>query len=228
MSEDSEAEDQQQSTETFSFSSMAEESTSLSSIAEESSSHPSKVEESSSHSMAEGSFSLSSMAEKSSEVDHPDSPPFLEVTCKSTGKIRRFAAGSKAGFAVSLINRTLDIGMSLALNIEAFRNGEEPISFGPDAVLVNFGNGWKLQTVIDSDYGGVRKAEGVLLIPKLFPTVANSGGPDQMKKGGRTGISSMYIAKILLAFILMFVLGGIFTFGLENLPRLILLINSSF
>ncbi|KAF5735179.1 hypothetical protein HS088_TW15G00679 [Tripterygium wilfordii] len=171
-------------------------------------------------------FSLVSVPEEPSEINYPDPSPFLEVTCKSSGKISRFAVGTKAGFAVSLINRRLDIGMPLALHIEAVRNGEEPISFGPDAVLINFGNEWKLQTVIDADYGGVRKAEGVHLIPKFMSTVASSGGPVQMKVVGRSGVSCMYIAKILLAFILMFIVGGIFTFGLENLPRLILFINS--
>ena len=74
--------------------------------------------------------------------------------CKSLGKTSRFAAGTKAGFAVSLINRKLDIGSPFVLHIEAVKDREEPISFGPDAVLVDYGNGWKLQTVTVLDYGG--------------------------------------------------------------------------
>ena len=79
---------------------------------------------------------------------------FMEVVCKSSGKKSRFAAGTKAGFAVSLINRKLGIGALLALHIEAVKEGEEPISFGPDAVLVSYGNGWKLQTVTEVDFLG--------------------------------------------------------------------------
>ena len=86
---------------------------------------------------------------------------FLEVVCQSSGKKSRFAAGTKAGFAVFLINKKLGIGFPLALHIEAVKEGEEPISFGPEAVLVNYGNGWKLQTVTEVDFPGIGKGEGV-------------------------------------------------------------------
>lgn len=76
------------------------------------------------------------------------------MVCRSSGKKSRFAAGTKAGFAVLLINRKLGIGAPLALHIEAVKDGEEPISFGPEAVLVNYGNGWKLQTVTELDFPG--------------------------------------------------------------------------
>lgn len=79
---------------------------------------------------------------------------FLEVTCKSSGRKTRYAVGTKAGFAVNLINRKLDVGRPLALHIEAVKEGEESINFGPDAVLVDYGNGWKLQTVTEVDYSG--------------------------------------------------------------------------
>ncbi|OMO67856.1 hypothetical protein CCACVL1_20257 [Corchorus capsularis] len=88
------------------------------------------------------------------KVNPPQPPPFLEILCKSSGKKSRFAAGTKAGFAVSLMNMKLDIGSPLALHIGAVKEGEEPISFGPDAVLVNYGNGWKLQTVTEVDFPG--------------------------------------------------------------------------
>lgn len=78
----------------------------------------------------------------------------MEVRCKSFGKKSRFAAGTKAGFAVSLINRKLDIGSPLVSHIEAVKEEEEPIIFGPDAVLVDYGSDWKLQTVTEVDYGG--------------------------------------------------------------------------
>ena len=70
------------------------------------------------------------------------------------GKISRFAVGTKAGFAVALINRKLASGVPLVLHIEAVKDEEEPISFGPDALLVDYGNGWKLKTVTELDYGG--------------------------------------------------------------------------
>ncbi|KAJ6360243.1 hypothetical protein OIU77_004278 [Salix suchowensis] len=95
----------------------------------------------------------------------PPPPPVLEVICKGLGKTSRFAAGTKAGFAVSLINRKLDIGSPFVLHIEAVKDREEPISFGPDAVLVDYGNGWKLQTVTVLDYGA-RQAELFQRIPK--------------------------------------------------------------
>ncbi|KAJ6434008.1 hypothetical protein OIU84_017677 [Salix udensis] len=96
----------------------------------------------------------------------PFPPPVLEVICNGLGKTSRFAAGTKAGFAVSLINRKLDIGSPFVLHIEAVKDREEPISFGPDAVLVDYGNGWKLQTVTVLDYGGARQAEHFQQIPK--------------------------------------------------------------
>lgn len=74
---------------------------------------------------------------------------FLEVCCRSSGKIRRFAAGTEAGFALCIINKKIEIGAPPALYIEACKEGEEPISFGPNATLVNYGKGWKLQTVTE-------------------------------------------------------------------------------
>ncbi|KAJ8630860.1 hypothetical protein MRB53_024183 [Persea americana] len=79
-------------------------------------------------------------------------PSFLEVACRSSGKLRRFAAGAEAGFALNLINRKLGAGTQPSLYIEAVKEGEEPVSFGPNSVLVNYGEGWKLQTVLAEDY----------------------------------------------------------------------------
>uniref|UniRef100_A0A2C9VC20 Uncharacterized protein n=1 Tax=Manihot esculenta TaxID=3983 RepID=A0A2C9VC20_MANES len=160
-----------------------------------------------------------------SKVNSPQPSPFLEVNCKSLGKISRFAAGTKAGFAVSLINRKLETGAPLVSHIEAVKDEEEPISFGPDAVLVDYSNGWKLQTVTELDFGGVRKAESIPMIPRQAPNVS-SDGQRPTKLVPKSGVSSLYIGKILLAFIFIFVLGAIFTLALENLPSLILLINS--
>ncbi|KAF9670290.1 hypothetical protein SADUNF_Sadunf13G0053100 [Salix dunnii] len=151
----------------------------------------------------------------------PPPPPRLEVMCKSLGKTSRFAADTKAGFAVSLINRKLDNGSPFVLHIEAVKDREEPISFGPDAVLVDYGNGWKLQTVTVSDYGGVRQSEHFQQIPRQ-----SSDGSRPAKTASKPDISFLYMAKILVAFVMLFVLGASFTLALENLPKLILFINS--
>ncbi|CAK9141776.1 unnamed protein product [Ilex paraguariensis] len=69
------------------------------------------------------------------------------------GKTRRFAAGTNAGFALNLINRKLESGVPLATHIEAVKGGEEPVSFGPNSVLVDYGHDWKLQTVTETEEG---------------------------------------------------------------------------
>ncbi|KAG6642812.1 uncharacterized protein LOC122277724 [Carya illinoinensis] len=155
----------------------------------------------------------------------PRSPPtFLEVLCKSSGKTRRFAVGTDARFAVSLINGRLDrgTGKPLASYIEAFKEGEEPIAFGPNSVLVDYGHSWKLQTATEPDltYPGVPKGVGVRPVTTRISTVTI---PDS----SNPAISFSYVGKIILAFILIFVLGAIFTLALENLPRLILFVKSS-
>ncbi|CAI0384944.1 unnamed protein product, partial [Linum tenue] len=149
---------------------------------------------------------------------------FLEVECKPSKKRRRFAAGTKAGFAVSLINRKLNNGQPLAFAIEAIKEGEEPVSFGPDVALVDYGNGWKLQAVTDLDYPPPGKRKN---FPQNLP-FENSDG----SRPGRTiatkpaAITAGYMMKILVAFILIFMLGAVFTIALENLPKLILMLNS--
>ncbi|CAI0385120.1 unnamed protein product, partial [Linum tenue] len=149
---------------------------------------------------------------------------FLEVECKPSKKKRRFAAGTKAGFAVSLINRKLNNGQPLAFAIEAIKEGEEPVSFGPDVNLVDYGNGWKLQAVTDLDYPPPGKRKN---FPQNLP-FENSDG----SRPGRTiatkpaAITAGYMMKILVAFILIFMLGAVFTIALENLPKLILMLNS--
>jgi hypothetical protein len=73
------------------------------------------------------------------------------VTCRSSGKVRRFAAGTTARYALHAINRKLDPGAPPALHVEAVRDGEEPVSFGPSAALADYGRGWRLQTVTAQD-----------------------------------------------------------------------------
>ncbi|KAL8489032.1 hypothetical protein ACS0TY_024610 [Phlomoides rotata] len=165
------------------------------------------------------------------EVNSPHRPlPFLEVVCQSSGKIRRFSAGTEAGFAVNSINKKLlsDCGggriVLPATHIEAVKEGEleEPITFGPNSLLVDYGTGWKLQTVIDSngDGGGVH----IGTTRSKNPSSANgNGAPHSTTRP----LSLIYVGKILLAFLMIFVLGAAFTLLLENLPRLILYINES-
>lgn len=72
--------------------------------------------------------------------------------CQRSGKTRRFAVGTDSGFALSLINRGLDRSKPLASHIEAFKEGEEPIAFGPKSDLEDYGHGWKLRTVLEPDF----------------------------------------------------------------------------
>lgn len=53
-----------------------------------------------------------------------------------------------------MINRKLGSLKSRVVYIEAEKEGEEAISFGDDAYLVNYGDGWKLKAVIDTDFPG--------------------------------------------------------------------------
>ncbi|KAJ7570397.1 hypothetical protein O6H91_01G118200 [Diphasiastrum complanatum] len=78
-------------------------------------------------------------------------PPYVEVSSPD-GKVWRFAAGTKAGFAVSRIKRKLPELSRDILCIEAVKEGEEPVEFGPDAELVHYGENWKLQILQEQDY----------------------------------------------------------------------------
>ncbi|KAL6637854.1 hypothetical protein ACP70R_025426 [Stipagrostis hirtigluma subsp. patula] len=139
--------------------------------------------------------------------DPPSPPPsFLEVTCRSSGKVRRFAAGTTARYALHAINRKLDPGAPPALHVEAVRDGEEPVSFGPSAPLADYGHGWRLQTVTAQDAPQPdRKRDG------------EQPGKNPLGRDNLTSTSA-YIAKIVLAFVFIFLLGGLFTFMLEKLP----------
>ncbi|CAN6719865.1 unnamed protein product [Malus baccata var. baccata] len=75
------------------------------------------------------------------EAQPPTPTPFLKVKCQSSGMTRRFAMGTEAGFAVSLMNKKLGAGDPLAVHIEAVKEGEEPISFGPSSALFGGGEG---------------------------------------------------------------------------------------
>ncbi|KAL3715577.1 hypothetical protein ACJRO7_007329 [Eucalyptus globulus] len=155
--------------------------------------------------------------EEVSEVGPPKQlpPPFLEVACKSSGKRRRFAAGTEAGFAVRVMNKKLEGGSPFALHIEAVKAGEEGVTFGPNSALVDYGSGWRLQTVTEVDYA----------VYPVMMLLQNANGSSVVMDVGKP-VSLVYIGKILVAFVLIFVLGAILTLALEYLPMLILSINS--
>ncbi|XP_010553791.1 PREDICTED: uncharacterized protein LOC104823775 [Tarenaya hassleriana] len=162
----------------------------------------------------------------------PPPPPFVEVICKISGRNYRFASGTKAEFAVSLINRKLGFVNPRVIYIEAFKEGEEPISFGPHADLVDYGHNWRLKTVTDTIHPGAEHSDGVSRqIPKKFPPLSPVSDDSELtRRSSRPEAKQrlgLYIGKILIAFAVMFVLGAFFTIALENLPRLILLLNSS-
>ncbi|CAN6315265.1 unnamed protein product, partial [Urochloa humidicola] len=148
----------------------------------------------------------------------PPTPPlpFLEVTCRSSGKVRRFAAGTTARYALHAINRKLEPGAPPALHVEAVRDDgeeQEPVSFGPSAALADYGRGWRLQTVTAHDAPGIHHHADT----KRGDTQA---AKDSVVKETRRG-TSVYIAKIVLAFVFIFLLGGLFTYMLEVLPDML-------
>ncbi|KAL3632674.1 hypothetical protein CASFOL_025658 [Castilleja foliolosa] len=172
-------------------------------------------------------------AKDDSEVKQPNPPPpFLEVLCKSSGKIRRFSVGTEAGFAVNLINKKLlnesgggGENVLMASYIEAVKEEEEHVSFGHSSLLVDYGPGWKLQTVCES-HGDKQGAQfGTTRVRKVSSKGIDD--PLSMRRKQTPPISFVYISKILLALLLIFAFGAVFTLALDNLPQLILYINSS-
>ncbi|KAG4959826.1 hypothetical protein JHK87_036459 [Glycine soja] len=166
------------------------------------------------------------MAQQSSPPRRQTPPPsqYLEVNCRSSGKIRRFAAGTGAGFAVALINRKLKGTVVAASHIEAVKDGkeEEPIAFGPTSLLSNFGEGWKLQTVTLTDLSSGKSGEWTISTDGNAETRTSVPGPARVSNP----ISFVYLVKIMFAFILIFVLVAIFTLFLDNLPAFILFLKS--
>ncbi|XP_017434398.1 uncharacterized protein LOC108341224 isoform X2 [Vigna angularis] len=154
----------------------------------------------------------------------PPTPQYVEVNCASSGMKRRFAMGTDAGFAVALINRKLKGKVVPASHIEAVKDGEEPIAFGPTSFLSDFGDGWKLQTVTLTDLSSeVRNGEFQQMRMQAPGLVAGVPGT---ARSVSNPITFVYIVKIMFAFILIFVLGAIFTLFLDNLPAFILFLKS--
>ncbi|CAN1261679.1 hypothetical protein LINPERPRIM_LOCUS10950 [Linum perenne] len=64
----------------------------------------------------------------------------------------------------------MDGGNPTPFAIEAVKDGEEPVSFGPDAPLVDYGNAWNLKAVTDSDYPPLTKpAAPAAVLLSSFP-----------------------------------------------------------
>ncbi|OEL28277.1 hypothetical protein BAE44_0010704 [Dichanthelium oligosanthes] len=144
-------------------------------------------------------------------------PPFLEVTCRSSGKVRRFAAGTTARYALHAINRRLEPGAPPALHVEAVRDdGEEPVSFGPSAALADYGRGWRLQTVTAQDAPGIHHAPRADMKRGDTQAAIDDSGDRETNTS-----TSVYITKIVLAFVFIFLLGGLFTYMLEVLPDML-------
>jgi hypothetical protein len=59
-----------------------------------------------------------------------------------------------------------------ALHVEAVRDGEEPISFGPSAALADYRSCWRLQTVTAQDAPGIHDAPHA----ERQPSMASPGG----------------------------------------------------
>ncbi|KAJ0974137.1 hypothetical protein J5N97_016102 [Dioscorea zingiberensis] len=162
----------------------------------------------------------------------PSQSSFLEVDCKSSGKMRRFAAGTESGFAIFLINQKLEPGIPQALYIEAVKDGEEPVCFGPNAFLVNYGKGWRLQTVLDE--GAHRKGyEELRRLKREMKQTQHTFNPSEVQSAKKpvaessTSVNWSYFGRILLAFAFIFLLGGTLSLFLENLPELISFVSSS-
>ncbi|BBN07020.1 hypothetical protein MPTK1_4g00290 [Marchantia polymorpha subsp. ruderalis] len=74
--------------------------------------------------------------------------PFVEVWSPD-GSVRRFAAGTKARFALERINSKIGESNMRVVMIESVKAGEQTVEFGPDAELVSYGKGWRLRAVPD-------------------------------------------------------------------------------
>ncbi|KAL3327014.1 hypothetical protein AABB24_037616 [Solanum stoloniferum] len=167
------------------------------------------------------------MAEQKDEAEvnqsTEQSQSFVEVICKCTGKTWRFAAGTEAKFALKFINSSsVDsiLANQPATYVEAVKDGEVPVIFGPNSILVSYGKGWKLQAVSETasfsrgmpdDYAASR--------PEYIPPVSDNS--HSAKRNSQAALSPVYIGKILLVFVLMFLIGAVFTLLLANLPQLL-------
>ncbi|XP_055808942.1 uncharacterized protein LOC129877463 isoform X2 [Solanum dulcamara] len=148
---------------------------------------------------------------------------FVEVICKCTGKTWRFAAGTEAKFALKFINRSsVDsiLANQPATYVEAVKDGEVPVIFGPNSILVNYGKGWKLQPVTETtSFSSGMPDDHAEVRPAYIPPVSDNS--HSARSNSQAPLSPIYIGKILLVFVLMFLIGALFTLLLDNLPQLL-------
>jgi hypothetical protein len=68
------------------------------------------------------------------------------------GKRKRFANVTRAGFAVERFNKLNPNDSKPVVCIQAFKEGEEPIEFGPDVELMLYDKEWVLQSVSECKF----------------------------------------------------------------------------
>ncbi|KAK2979875.1 hypothetical protein RJ640_024376 [Escallonia rubra] len=88
------------------------------------------------------------------------------------------------------------VSVPLALHIEALKEGEEPVSFGPNSVLVDYGDGWKLQTVTETQ--GLRSGKYIRVMRQQDPAVKyRTSAKTYAELAQETGLPNVYVAQIL-------------------------------
>ena len=76
---------------------------------------------------------------------------FVEVIGPD-GKKKRFAQGTRAGFAVERFNKLIPNDSKPVVCIQAYKDGEEPIEYGPDVELFLYDKAWILQSVSECKF----------------------------------------------------------------------------
>ncbi|XP_078430844.1 maltase-glucoamylase, intestinal protein [Wolffia australiana] len=157
---------------------------------------------------------------KSSGIAAAASDKFVEVKCSSTGKVWRFAAGTKAGYALLRMNQELELGLPLAVGIEGVNDGEGSVKFGPDAILIDYGPRWSFRTAFHEGYGQTRSTSGSQSDLSQKGVIKPDGSFTMQH------ITPEYIGRILVVTFFLFLLGGLLTLFLEFLPDLLSIISS--
>lgn len=66
------------------------------------------------------------------------------------GRPRRFAPGTRSSFAVERFNKKLVDAVKPVVCVEAYKEGEDPVEFGPDAELMSMCT-WDLRVVQEGE-----------------------------------------------------------------------------
>lgn len=69
------------------------------------------------------------------------------------GILKRFAPGTKAAFAVECFNCQLRDPSLPVVCIVAYKEGEDPIEFGPEVELSSYDDSWTLKTLREATRG---------------------------------------------------------------------------